>query len=82
MLSICFRMVDVLERGLTEQDFALLDVGLGKLDALRRNLHIAFFQPREAQQHTGFQNRQEVLDVHHQFFRETEEIFTTAAIAQ
>src|SRR5246127_737004 len=34
---------DVLEGGAPEQNFALLNVGVGECDALRRDLHIALF---------------------------------------
>ena len=70
------------QRSLPEQNFALLNVGVGKRHSLRCNLHVAFFQPREPQQDTGLKNRQQILDVHDQFFGQAEQILAAAAVMQ
>ena len=77
-----FQDSDMFQRSLPKQDLALLNVGLGKCNPLGRDLHVALFESREAQQDAGFKNRQQVFDVHDQFFGEAEEIFAASAIAE
>ena len=73
---------NVLERGFTEEHFASQDVGVREGDALGSDLDVAFLERGEAEHDRGFDDGQQVIDVHGKALGEAVQVFAAAAVVQ
>ena len=73
---------NVFERGFTEQHFASEDVGFGEGRAFASDFDVAFFQCRKTKHGGGFDDRQQVIDIHRQRLGETVNIVATALVVE
>src|ERR1700751_1665788 len=67
---------------LAEKRFARLNVSIGEGDTLRSDRNFAFMQGNETENNARFDDGQQILDIHYEFFRKFGEIFPPPTVVE